>query len=247
MDRTAGTQPLVILVHGLGRSPLSLLPLEAALRREGFATASMRYVAWQRSFRMVADRVSARIDGAIAAHTQASAVYFVTHSLGGLLVRAWMASRTAPPVAGVPVRCVQIAPPNSGAAFAERLSRHVLPSVIAGEILADLGVAGDGPRHALPEQPPDWAEVGVIAGGHVPRVRFPWFSADSDGVVQVAETWLSGAKDWIMVPRLHTFIGSMPEVRAHAIAFLTSGRFGAAPRLERDAVTGDVRVLPAHG
>ena len=79
--------------------------------------------------------------------------------------------------------------------------------------------------------------MGVIAGGRGdPRGYDAWFPDDSDGIVRVRETYLPEAKDWVLVPAVHTFIMRRPDVRRYALHFLREGVFPEeALRLKRVA------------
>lgn len=225
----------VVLLHGLGRSSLAMLPMASALRRAGWETENLGYAALRRAVGETATRMAERLDR--IREERPGPLHLVTHSLGGILARTWLA-RGAP--AGT--RLVQLAPPNQGAQLADRM-RGVLPArAIFGRTLEDL----------LPGLPPltlpplEGIEVGVIAGGRGgPAGYLPWLPEDNDGVVQVKETWLPEARDWILVPQVHTFIMNAGEVHRNVVAFLETGRFlDAASRLTRDAA-GQVVLRPA--
>ena len=107
----------VLVLHGLGRSARSMRPLERALQRAGFAPTNVDYPSRCRSVvahveAVVAPQVAALRDGQRPVH-------FVTHSLGGVLTRAYAAQRFD---AGRPLpegsRAVMIAPPPGGSGCA---------------------------------------------------------------------------------------------------------------------------------
>lgn len=219
----------VALIHGLGRSPVAMLPLAWTLRRAGYRTVNLGYVAARRPLAATAARIGERLDRARAEHP-GEPFHLVTHSLGGILARTWL-GRVAP--AGS--RLVQLAPPNQGARLAERLKGLGVARALLGQALVDLGHDEHGKaRYPLP---PVANEVGVVAGGTGADKGYgAWLEGDNDGVVRVAETWLPEARDWILLPRLHTFIMNARDTHANVLAFLGTGRFlEGAPRLERAA------------
>lgn len=233
----AETVGVVVLLHGLGRSPLAMTPLAWRLERAGLRAVNIGYTAARRPLTETVTRVVERLDEALAGVT--GPVHFVTHSLGGVLVRAYLAARPRPGA-----RIVQLAPPNQGARLAEALRGVALARGVLGQTLHDLGVEPDGgaPRLRLPRL--EGVDIGVIAGGRgAVRGYGPWLPEDNDMVVCVRETWLPEACDWILVPRLHTFIMNAKDVHENVLAFLRDGRFvpGAA-RLAR-ADDGTVSVL----
>ncbi len=236
----------VFVLHGLGRSPMAMLPLVWALRRAGHAPVNLGYVAARRSIEATAARLAARIARLRAeagAAGDGGPVAFVTQSLGGLLARQLLASWPAPPPGEV-VRLVQLAPPNQGARLADVVRGSVAPARwVLGRALEDLGTHAGAPRHGLPPLPP-WVEAGVVAGGTGGARGFGrWLEDDNDGVVRVAETWLPEARDWILLPRLHTFVMNARDAQANALRFLEAGRFlDDAPRLAREP-DGRVRLV----
>jgi pimeloyl-ACP methyl ester carboxylesterase len=231
--------PVVVLLHGLGRSPFAMKPLAWQLQRAGLRTLNIGYTAARRPLTETFADIVSRLDAALA--SAPGPVHFVTHSLGGILVRAYLAARPRPGA-----RVVQLAPPNQGARLAETLRNVALARGILGQTLHDLGIeAADGaPRLRLPRL--EEVELGVIAGGRGgPRGYGPWLPEDNDMVVCVRETWLPEARDWILVPRLHTFIMNAKDVHENVLTFLRDGRFTpTAARLARGE-DGTVRVVGA--
>ena len=239
----------VFVLHGLGRSPMAMLPLVWALRHAGHDPINLGYVAARRSIEATAERLAARI-ARLRAESGAEGgaggpVAFVTQSLGGLLARRLLATWPEP-APGEVVRLVQLAPPNQGARLADVVRGSVAPARwVLGRALEDLGTHAGAPRHGLPPLPP-WVEAGVVAGGTGgPRGFGRWLEDDNDGVVRVAETWLPEARDWILLPRLHTFVMNARDAQANALRFLEAGRFlDDAPRLVREP-DGRVRLAAA--
>jgi len=227
-DLPARPRGTVVLLHGVGRSPLAMLPLAWTLRRAGFAVENRGYAGLRRPVAETAARMGEDLDAIQAAVT--GPLHLVTHSLGGILARAWLA-RGAPPG----TRLVQLAPPNQGAALADRVRPFALARTLYGAALDDLGVSG-GSASWSPPRLPDDVEVGVLAGGTGGRGYGPWLPEDNDGVVQVKETWLPEARDWALVPRLHTFIMNTGDTHRNVLTFLETGRFrDDAARLTRDS------------
>jgi hypothetical protein len=75
----------VLLIHGLARTPLSLLGLAGDLRHEGHRTESVAYSGTVESYQRIVARVRRRLE---AASRSAQAYAVVAHSLDGLIVRA---------------------------------------------------------------------------------------------------------------------------------------------------------------
>lgn len=191
---------LVVLVHGMGRSPLSMLALGRRLRRAGYRVLNWGYA----GRRDAAPRLGARLAERLRADAgDAPAVHFVGHSLGCIIVR-WALAHAPGLRAG---RVVMLAPPNRGAAAADRYAPLVgwlMPQI--RDLVTDERA---GPR-AIP--PRDDVEVGIVAG-----LR--------DGKVRVSETRLEGARDHVIVPATHSFLMHRPDVHALVLRFLRDGRF----------------------
>lgn len=214
----------VLLFHGLGRTGLSMWPLARALRRAGFAPRIVDYPSRRRP-------IAALVDEAVAPSVEAlledgaARVHFVTHSLGGVLVRAFAAQRAD---GGRPLppgsRAVMLAPPHAGSEVADAL-RSVPPfRTVFGPALHELGTdAGSVPRGLGPVR---GIEAGVIAGtrGVVPFGRL--FDGPHDGLVSVDSAHApDGLADRLVVRRAHTFLMAAPDVVRQSVHFLQAGAF----------------------
>ena len=187
----AGGQPLAILVHGMGRTPLSMALLAHRLRREGFRSASFGYVA---AFERTASCVS-RLQRFIDARIGAAPYIVVGHSLGTVLLRCAL-----PRLSRQPAACFLLTPPARACLWAKRcapLMPYRLATGEMGQRLADEDFMRSVPAPACPT----W----VYAGTAGPRKSwFPLAGEPNDGVLMLSETQIAGVPT-IPVPALHTF------------------------------------------
>ncbi len=207
---------VVVLLHGMGRSPRLFATMEPALREAGYETIALAYPSLTRDIAGHARHLTAVLDGL----EDVERVSFVTHSLGGIVLRQAVAGDADWRDRIALGRAVMLAPPNRGSALAAALEDWALFNAIGGPTAGQLA---DGSRFAAP--PADF-EIGVIAGGRGDRTGFnPALEGDNDGIVTVDETRLDAARDFLVVPAIHTFIADAPETIAATLSFLETGRF----------------------
>lgn len=219
---------LVILLHGLGRTRESLSRMKWALRHAGYMTASIAYPSTRRSLGEHADQLTHVLDRLEGVST----VSFVTHSLGGIVVRETLA-RDARWKSHIRVsRLVMLAPPSHGSALAEGLEDFVPAQVLLGPTAGELAF---NELKSVPE--PDCSFGIIAAGGPGADGWNPMLPGDDDGIVSVEETRLEGAEDFLLVRGLHTFFMNDPEVIEATVRFLDTGQFleGAEPSEEGDS------------
>ena len=211
----------VLLLHGIARTAASLAGLERMLQAAGFRTLNLDYPSRKHPLEDLAGHVHRTAAGFI--EVDDAPVHVVTHSMGGLLARAYL-TRHRPAALG---RVVMLGPPNGGSEVADLLVRTALYRRMFGPADAQLTTAGgDALRAAL--GPVDYP-LGVIAGS---RSIYPLgslvISGPGDGRVSVASTRAAGMADHLVLPVTHPLMMRSPAVMRQTLHFLRHGRFERA-------------------
>lgn len=211
--------PLVVLLHGLGRTPLAMKRLEWALRDAEFLVANVGYPSLRHDLATLSRRTLAPQFAAAAARQ--AKVHIVTHSMGAMLVRQYLHDHGAPAALG---RVVMLAPPNGGSELIDHLRRWPLARALAGTAAFELGTDSSGAACRL--GPVKDVTVGVIAGD---RSMNPLLSAllpgRNDGKVSVERTKVAGMTDHVTVHSTHTWMLWRTGVISQVTTFLRNGHF----------------------
>ena len=193
--------------------------MQRALRDAGYTVWNVDYPSRTALISRLADDA---IGKAIAECRQngATKIDFVTHSMGGILVRSYLARHRVPDLG----RVVMLAPPNQGSEVVDALGGLRLFKWINGPAGNELSTG----RDSLPNQlGPAKFPVGIIAGDRsVNWINSSFFiPGPDDGKVSVRSAALAGMTDFIVIHATHMFITYNNKVIQQTIAFLRNGKF----------------------
>lgn len=201
----------VVCLHGLARSKLSMAPLARMLASDRFIIHNVGYGSRHASLSTLIDQVEIVLRRRIP---EGSEVYFVGHSLGGLILR-FVSVRTQTVFAWK--RGVLLGSPNQGAQIARFIRRVPLLSHFFGPVLQDIAEARWSTEEPV-------CELAVIAGGTGTSVGFlPLLAGDNDGLVTVSETNLPHAKLQRVIPVPHPILMLHPRSIRMIRQFLKTG------------------------
>lgn len=221
-----GSGERVVLLHGLGRSDLAMSLLARSFEQAGMRTYAVDYDSTSKTLDEIVDFVDGEIDRCCAADTK---LHFVTHSLGGIVLRAWVA-REQPERLG---RVVMLSPPNHGSALVDQLGEF---SELLGPTGKELGTGPGSVPSQLNELGPVDFELGIIAGSRTLNLLGSWIlEGPDDGTVSVESAKLMGMRDFLVVPSSHSFMMFDAEVARQAIYFVRNGQFDAAEQAEPES------------
>jgi hypothetical protein len=203
------TGEAVVLLHGMGRSWLSMALLGLRLKQRGYETHLFGYSARRRTL----DDLSRDLASFVEKRVEAPVYHFIGHSLGNVIVRNGFRLGHREGLS----RIVMLAPPNGPASLASSLRGKRLYRFWTGDSGQKLGDVEFYRNLPVPS-----VEFGVIAGDRGHRIGF---DQPNDGVVLVETTKLEGMKDWVVVHHTHTLITLASDTAVLCARFLERGKF----------------------
>ncbi len=225
VDAATPAPSCVVLLHGLLRSAGSMAALAAELEGANYVVANVDYPSREHSVQELAP-LAVNTGRAACAKAGASPVHFVTHSLGGILLRQYLSQQPLPELG----RVVMLGPPNQGSEVVDALAEMPGFAWLNGPAGRQLGTGSDSlPRALGPVNFP----VGIIAGDtSINWLLSAIIPGPDDGKVAVEATKVAGMSDFVLVHHSHPLMMRSPTVIDYVLRFLATGRFAAPLMLD---------------
>jgi len=208
----------VVLLHGLGRTGSSMNKMETALKKAGYVVLNVNYPSRTASIETLADKV---IGDALKnpIFNECPAIHFVTHSLGGILVRSYFKRQDDPRLG----RVVMLGPPNQGSEVVDQIGSWPVFDAVNGPAGRELGtVSNSTPNHLGPVA----FELGVIAGDRsINWINSFMIDGKDDGKVSIERTKVEGMKEHLVIHATHPYLMKNKRVIENTIRFLKTGTF----------------------
>jgi pimeloyl-ACP methyl ester carboxylesterase len=212
------TGDYVVLLHGMDRTALSMMRAEFYLKRQGYQIINVNYPSRRYTVEQLSENYLAPLLEKKITDKQCR-VHFVTHSLGGIIVRQYLATHSLSNIG----RVVMLGPPNHGSGIINFMRSHALTRIFLSATGHELGTT----EKDLPARlGPVTFECGVIAGD---RSLNPFLSAflngPNDGKVTVESAKVSGMRDFLKVHFSHTWLMWREATLRQTLTFLQTGYF----------------------
>lgn len=212
----------VILLHGLWRSSLSMEKMAASLANSGFLVENINYPSLSQTIDSLSDSAIGKALNSPNLQ-KCSKIHFVTHSLGGILVRCYFNQHKCDRLS----RVVMLGPPNKGSEVIDNLKSWWFFKIIIGSAGLELGTDFYSTPNTLGAVE---FELGIIAGDRsINWINSLMIKGEDDGKVSVERTKVAGMKDHVIVHCPHSYLMNNKTAIEYTLQFLKEGFF--TPRL----------------
>lgn len=196
-------------------------PMQDAFLRQGYLVVNQSYP----SRRFPIEELSASVLPSVlqACRDQGSKrIHFVTHSLGGILVRHYLQNNDIPDIG----RLVMLAPPNQGSEITDTYRNVPGFSLFFGPAGSQLGTDENSvPKNLGPVR----VDTAIIAGtSSINLILSLSLPNPDDGKVSVSSTSVDGMCAKLLFPIAHPFIMKDARVVAEVQTYLATGAFNSA-------------------
>ncbi|MED5237996.1 MAG: alpha/beta fold hydrolase [Pseudomonadota bacterium] len=214
--KTAPEGEVVILLHGLARTARAMKKMEKALGDAGYLVVNQGYPSTRHS---IPELAAQTLPKALARCPEHGPIHFVTHSMGGILLRQYLSQHPLSRMG----RAVMLGPPNQGSEAVDRLREWRPFQWFNGPAGGQMGTGPD----SLPVQlGPVNFPLGVIAGNRTINLLLSTLlPGPNDGKVTVERTRVAGMQDHCVLPVTHPFMMQDKRVIEQVKVFLATGAF----------------------
>ena len=206
----------VVLLHGLARTSNSMKSLENYLKDHGYQVLNIDYPSRKYQVSELANMIRKEV---IAKTADAKKIHFITHSMGGIVLRYIQKENSLPNLG----RVVMLSPPNQGSEVVDKLKNFRLFEWINGPAGKQLGTDKNSMCQKLGKAS---FELGVITGD----ISINWINSylipgKDDGKVSVESAKIEGMADFLVVHATHPLIMNDKSVMKQCAYFLREGTF----------------------
>jgi triacylglycerol lipase len=208
----------IILLHGLIRTSRSMNKAGKLLAAYGYKIISADYPSRKKNIETLAlETITPALNQ--CASKDIIKIHFLTHSMGGILVRYYLSNHHVDKLG----RVVMLAPPNQGSEAVDKLAGWSMFNYLNGPAGLQMGTD----KNSLPNMlGPVTFPTGIIAGDKsLNPLLSRLFPGANDGKVSVSRTQVQGMKDFLVMPYSHTFIMQRAAVIEQALHFIQQGYF----------------------
>jgi pimeloyl-ACP methyl ester carboxylesterase len=209
----------IVLLHGLWRSDASMNKMEKAMTEAGYEVRNIGYDSTEKT---VEELAAETIPPAVEACGEVEKVHFVTHSMGGILIRQYLAHDDIDRLG----RVVMLGPPNKGSEVVDKYGKYAGFKWFAGPAGLQLGTGEASIPNTLG---PVTFDVGIIAGTQSINPILSTILPDADdGKVSVESTRVEGMNDHVEMSVTHVFMMRNKDVFSQILHYLEYGHFSRA-------------------
>jgi len=216
-NEVSANKEIIVLLHGLGRSNTSMWLLASRLEDAGYFVQRIGYSSLHQKPEEILKDINSQINQCCQKHTHS--VHFVGHSLGGLMIRAYLQNNKIDKLG----RVVLLGTPNKGTKAADHFSDSWLIDIL-GPTAKALGTDDKSFPNSLKAP---YYPVGIIAGEVKSDFNDPVIPGKDDGIVSVEATKIDGMTDFIVIETGHSRMRYDKEVANQTIEFIKNGAFKA--------------------
>ena len=209
----------VILLHGMVPSKHVMASMATYLKQSHYRVVNLGYATTHKSINALAEDDLPPMIKQCQTY-QAKRIHFVTFSLGGVVLRAYLQHHSVPGLG----RVVMLSPPNHGSPLVDILQHNRLYVAAVGPAGQELATKKSSTPNQL-KQHADYP-LGIIAGNfNFNPFMKALFHGEHDGKVAVSSARLDGMQDFIVLPVSHLFMTHNRLVMQEVLCFLQSGQF----------------------